>query len=118
MLRTVRTEVKTSVQRVLVFVPDAEEAAAAERASAEGEGTAGGSLRPSNCQSRSRFRAGLGMADNGQDLGAMFEIQHGNTKEHEQHGTASAAHPNPGGGSFPVEDEVISHTRIDIQVVA
>jgi hypothetical protein len=68
-LRTVRMEAKASVQRVLVFVPDAEEAAAAEGVSLEGEGGAGGSLRPSNFKSRSRFRARLDMAGRGQDLG-------------------------------------------------
>jgi hypothetical protein len=108
-LRTVRIEAKTSVPRVLAFVPDAEEPAAAERASREGEGAAGGSLRLSNFQSRSRFRAGLDMAGSGQDLGIMYEIvQHGSTKEHDQLAQPPQHTPTgcePGGGSFPVEDK-------------
>jgi hypothetical protein len=81
-------EAKTSVQRVPACAPDEEEAAAAERASPEGEEAAGGSLRPSNFQSRSRFRAGLGMAGNGQHLGTMYEIQHSSTKAQQHEGVA------------------------------
>jgi hypothetical protein len=72
-LRTVRMEAKTSVQRVLVLVPDAEGAAAAEEASAEGEGVAGGSLRPSNFKKRSLFRTGLDMTGRDQDECTMSE---------------------------------------------
>jgi hypothetical protein len=60
-LSTVRMEAKTWVQRVAVSVLDAEGAAAAVGVSAEGEGAAGGSLRPSKSKRRALFRGGWDM---------------------------------------------------------
>jgi hypothetical protein len=69
-LRAVRMEAKTSVQRVSVFVPDAEEAPVAEGASAEG--AVGGSLRPSNVKKRSLFLTGLDMTGGDQNECTMI----------------------------------------------
>jgi hypothetical protein len=71
-LSTVRMEAKTWVQRVVVFAPDAEGAAAAVEVSAEGEGAAGGSLRPSKSKRRALFRGGWVMIGRDQDEYTMI----------------------------------------------